>query len=234
MTTRRSRLDVVYRFFTGTGFSYDRVVNIWTCGFDRYWKERIIDLIPANSKRILDQACGTGILTLKIARAFPGCRVTGVELRDEYLDLARTKVRRQGLGNVRFLLDRAEDVLLEESLDCITSSYLAKYADLAPLLVNAGRMLRPGGLIILHDFTYPENPLYLALWKSWFRLMQTVGGRLFPEWRTVFHELPVFLQETNWLSETLALLEKLGFSDIACTSLTFGTAAIVTARKPLI
>lgn len=234
MTTRRSRLDVVYRFFTGTGFSYDRVVNLWTCGFDRYWKKRIIDLIPANSKRILDQACGTGILTLKIARAFPGCRVTGVELRDEYLDLARAKLKRQGLDDVRFLLGRAEDVLLEESLDCITSSYLAKYADLEPLLINAGRMLRPGGLVILHDFTCPEKPLFLALWKTWFRLMQAVGDRLFPEWRTVFHELPVFLQETRWLAETLALLKERGFTDIACTSLTFGTSAIVTARKPLI
>src|SRR6266702_628837 len=110
MATHRSKLDVVYRFFTGTGFSYDRVVTVCTCGFDRYWKKRIIARIPSHSARILDQACGTGILTLAIARAFPGCQVTGVELRDEYLSLAREKARSAGIENVRFMLGRAEDM----------------------------------------------------------------------------------------------------------------------------
>jgi hypothetical protein len=42
MAKNLSKLDVVYRFFSGTGFSYDRVATIGTCGFDRYWKKRII------------------------------------------------------------------------------------------------------------------------------------------------------------------------------------------------
>lgn len=232
MAAARSRLEVVHRFFCGTGFSYDRVVALWTCGFDRYWKNRILARIPADSRDILDQACGTGILTFRIARAFPACRVTGVELRDEYLALARAKVRDQGLDNVRLLLGRAEEVVPQGTFDCITSSYLAKYADLEPLLANAARMLRPGGVLILHDFTYPENPLFLHLWHTWFRLMRSVGGRFFPEWRTVFEELPAFLQETRWRPETFDLLRQLGFSDIDSRSLTFGAAAIVTARKP--
>jgi demethylmenaquinone methyltransferase/2-methoxy-6-polyprenyl-1,4-benzoquinol methylase len=231
MAPGSTKLDVVYRFFTGTGFSYDRVVNLWTCGFDRYWKNRIIALLPPAAGNILDQACGTGILTLKIARAFPGARITGVELRDEYLDFARNKAQKEGMGNVRFLLGRAEEVAPEGTFDCITSSYLAKYADLEPLLANARKMLRPGGLILLHDFTYPGNPLFLGLWKIWFHLMRTIGGRHFPEWQTVFHELPGFLKETHWVADTMGLLHELGFEDIACRSLTFGTSAIVMARR---
>ncbi|MEZ4599726.1 MAG: class I SAM-dependent methyltransferase [Syntrophotaleaceae bacterium] len=226
------KLDVVYRFFSGTGFSYDRVVNIWTCGADLYWKSRILALIPAHARRIADQASGTGILTLKIARAFPEAQVTGVELREEYLDFARQKVQKEGIENVEFRLGRAEDVVLEEPLDCMTSSYLAKYADLENLLVNALQMLKPGGIVLLHDFTYPTNPLFIKLWKTWFRLMQALGGRLFPEWRTVFHELPDFLQQTRWVEDTRILLLKLGFNDIAVRPLTFGTAAIISARKP--
>lgn len=234
MTDQHSRLAVVYSFFSGTGFSYDRVVNIWTCGCDRYWKRCIIGRIPADSQDILDQACGTGILTLRIAHAFPDSWVTGVELRDEYLAFARAKVEQTGLDKVRLLLGRAEEVVPEEeAFDCITSSYLAKYADLEMLLVNAGRMLRPGGLLVLHDFTYPPGPLFRRLWRAWFRLMQTVGDRLFPEWRTVFHELPDFLRQTRWLPETLALLRQQGFVDINSSSLTFGTSALVSARKPV-
>ncbi|KAF0214760.1 MAG: ubiquinone/menaquinone biosynthesis [Geobacteraceae bacterium] len=232
MAANLSKLGVVYRFFSGTGFSYDQVAAVCTCGFDRYWKKRIIAGIPAHPARILDQACGTGILTLEIARAFSGCRVTGVELRDEYLDIAKGKARSSGMGNVRFILGRAEDVMPGEEYDCITSSYLAKYAELGPLIANAGKMLRPGGLIIMHDFTYPANPVFLFLWHAYFQLLRTVGSRVYPEWRTVFHELPAFLRQSTWLSEALATLREYGFCDITSESLTFGTSAIVTARKP--
>lgn len=230
--SNRVRLAVVHRFFNGTGFSYDRVAAICTWGADLYWKRRILATIPGRPERLLDQACGTGILTLAIARRFPACEVIGVELRREYLDIARAKARAAGLDNVRFLLGRAEDVLLAEQVECITSSYLAKYAELPLLLANARQMLRPGGRLILHDFTCPRNRLFLFLWRVHFRLLQTVGTRIFPEWRTVFHELPAFLQATRWLPETLDQLETLSFEAIRSTPLTFGTAALVTAVKP--
>lgn len=232
MTSNLSKLDVVDRFFSGTGFSYDQVVTVCTSGFDRYWKKRIIAAIPPHPARILDQACGTGILTLGIARAFPDCQVTGVELRDEYLDIAREKARSAGINNVRLILGRAEDLLLEESYDCITSSYLAKYAELEPLTANASKMLRPGGLMILHDFTYPANSVYRSLWRAYFQLLRIIGNRIYPEWHTVFRELPQFLERSNWLIEALASLKEHEFCDITRETLTFGTAAIITARKP--
>jgi demethylmenaquinone methyltransferase/2-methoxy-6-polyprenyl-1,4-benzoquinol methylase len=232
MVANRSKLDVVYHFFSGTGFSYDRVVIICTCGFDRYWKKKILAGIPAHPTRILDQGCGTGILTLEIARRFPRCRVTGVELRDEYLDLARERSRSLGLGNVKFIQGRAEDVLLDEGCDCITSSFLAKYAELEPLIANAGKMLRTGGIFIMHDFTYPSNPMFLLVWRAYFILLRSIGSRIWPEWRNVFLELPEFLRQSIWVHEARDSLKKHAFCDITIESLTFGTSAIVTARKP--
>ena len=61
------------------------MVSVATFGIDCRWKHRILTLLPENPARILDLACGTGILTVAIARKYPQCRVVGVELRDEYL-----------------------------------------------------------------------------------------------------------------------------------------------------
>jgi demethylmenaquinone methyltransferase/2-methoxy-6-polyprenyl-1,4-benzoquinol methylase len=232
MATNLSRLEAVYRFFSGTGISYDRVATICTLGFDTYWKKKIIQRIPRHPVRIMDQACGTGILTIRIARTFPDCEIVGVELRAEYLDIARDKVRALGLRNVHFILGRAEDVVLEGDFDCITSSYLAKYAELGILIRNAGKMLRPGGVFVMHDFTYPSNLLFLSLWRAHFVLLRVLGTRIYPEWRTVFHELPTFLRSTGWLSDSTAFLEGNSFSHVTRESLTFGTSAIVTATKP--
>ena len=126
--------ELVHRFFFGTGATYDHMVNFCTVGFDRWWKRKILEKIPQRPIRIIDQACGTGILTFKIAHKFPLCRVIGVELREEYLKIAKEKATDLNLSNVEFILGRAEDVLLDESFDCITSSYLVKYAELGSLI----------------------------------------------------------------------------------------------------
>jgi demethylmenaquinone methyltransferase/2-methoxy-6-polyprenyl-1,4-benzoquinol methylase len=222
---------LAHRFFSGTGASYDRIVNLWTIGFDRWWKNRIVAQIPAAPRRVLDQASGTGILTLKIARMFPGCRVIGVELREEYAAIAHRKVAALPMDNVTFIIGRAEDVVLKAEFDCITSSYLAKYAEIGTLVENAKKMLRDGGRLIVHDFVYPPGRQFARLWEFYFRLMQTAGSRRYPQWRIVFHELPKLLRQTQWVAELVAALQEYAFTDIAVKPLTFGSAALVTAEK---
>jgi demethylmenaquinone methyltransferase / 2-methoxy-6-polyprenyl-1,4-benzoquinol methylase len=225
------RTAIVHRFFSGTGSSYDVVADLCTLGFDRFWKKKILCEIPPEPARILDQACGTGILTFRIARMFPRCRVLGVELRDEYLQIARQKARVLRLDNIDFILGRAEEVVPEGPFDAVTSSYLAKYAELGILTANIKKILRPGGVVIVHDFTYPPNRLFARLWEFYFHILQTIGARVYPEWRTVFFELPEMMRKTGWVEELTRCLAENGFAGIRVRPLTWGTSAIVTARK---
>jgi len=229
--TASPREALAHRFFHGTGTTYDLMVNLGTIGFDRWWKKKIVDRIPAASRCILDQACGTGILTFKIARKFSACRTVGVELREEYITVAREKAAARSLNNVVFIVGRAEDVFLNLDFDCITSSYLAKYAEIGKLVLNAKRMLRKEGLLIVHDFTYPPGRQFARLWELYFRLLQTAGSRRYPQWRTVFYELPQLLRSTGWVSELIEALQKNAFADITLEPLTFGSSALVTARR---
>ena len=225
-----SRVEIVHRFFTGTGRTYDFMVNVATFGIDRLWKRRIVDLIPPNPSRILDLACGTGILTLDIARRYPNCQIVGVELRDEYLRLAQEKVSRLGLTNIEFVLSRAEDYDSPTSYDAIVSSYLAKYADLSTLTMNAKRMLREGGLVLMHDFTYPR-PSLVWLWRIYFWVLQHLGTPLFPSWREIYYGLPNLIEETRWASELPSILQEHGFRNIQREDLTAYGSAILTAIK---
>ena len=229
---RDARVALVERFFHGTGQSYDFMVNAATFGIDRLWKRRIVRLIPPGSARVADLACGTGISTLAIARHLPGCRVVGVELRDEYLAIARDKVRRQRVPNVELVLSRAEDYDSAEPFDCIASSYLAKYADLPRLVDNNWRMLAPGGLLLMHDFTYPPKPHLVRLWRLYFWLLRRLGGPFFPAWREIYDDLPGLIEQTRWLDELPAALQARGFTDIRREDLTLYGSAIITARRP--
>jgi len=221
-----ARLELVERFFRGTGSTYDLVVNLATFGIDRLWKRRIVSLIPPHAERILDLACGTGISTFAIARARPDCQVVGVELREEYLGFARRR-----LPNVQFVLSRAEDYRSVEPFDCITSSYLAKYADLARLVPQCRDLLRDGGVFVMHDFIYPPKRALVAIWRLYFKALQTLGGVLLPSWREIYYGLPELIERTHWLRELQALLVQQRFRDMRVEYLTAYGSAIVSARK---
>ena len=220
------RLELVERFFRGTAATYDLVVDAATFGIDRLWKRRIAGLIPAHATRILDLACGTGISTAAIARRFPQARIVGVELREEYLAFARRK-----LAHVEFVLSRAEDYRAAEPFDCIASSYLAKYADLARLVPQCRDMLTPDGVLLMHDFIYPPTRPLQAIWRLYFKALQAIGGALLPAWREIYYGLPELIERTRWLPELQALLAQHRFRDIRVEYLTAYGSAIVAARR---
>ncbi|HZQ61473.1 MAG TPA: class I SAM-dependent methyltransferase [Casimicrobiaceae bacterium] len=225
------RLELVERFFDGTGATYDAMVHWATLGIDRLWKKRMVAAIPAHATRVLDLACGTGISTFAIARARPECHVTGVELRDEYLQFARAKLAREPLPNVSLVLSRAEDFSSDQRFDCISSSYLAKYADL-PRLVAANRaMLAPGGLLLMHDFTLPPAAALRGVWRAYFALMQQTVARIVPAWREIYYGLPRLIESTRWLEELPPLLRPHGFEDVRVEYFTLYGSALVSARK---
>ncbi|HVL58647.1 MAG TPA: class I SAM-dependent methyltransferase [Burkholderiaceae bacterium] len=226
-----ARLDLVERFFDGTGPTYDAMVFWATLGIDRLWKRRMLARIPPGDGPVLDLACGTGISTLSIARRFPQRRVIGVELREEYLQVARAKLARERIGNVELVLCRAEEYDSPHAFDCVTSSYLAKYADLPLLTRRSARMLRPGGLLMMHDFTLPPQPLLRAIWRLYFVLMRNTVARALPQWREIYVGLPALIERTRWLSELPRELERNGFRRIRREYQTLYGSAIVTAIR---
>ena len=229
--TNQSGTALARRFFAGTGSTYDYMVNLTTAGFDTWWKQKIMEKIPPCPTRIMDQASGTGILTFKIARRFPASRVIGIELREEYLNLAIEKNRALGLRNVEFILGRAEDVFLKGRFDCITSSYLGKYAEMETLIRNAKEMLRDGGVLVMHDFTYPKNSLCSWVLRRYFNLMQVVGSRMYPPWRIIFYELYDLICRTEWVARSVETLQANGFSHIEVETQTWGVSTIISAEK---
>jgi demethylmenaquinone methyltransferase/2-methoxy-6-polyprenyl-1,4-benzoquinol methylase len=225
-----ARLELVERFFTGTGASYDAMVHWATLGFDGRWKKRMLAKIPDGDGPVLDLACGTGISTMSIARRFPHRLVVGVELRDEYLRIARAKAARESIANVEFVLSRAEDFESPHRFDCVTSSYLAKYADLPVLVARCRDLLREGGVLMMHDFTLPPKPALVALFRLYFVVMRNTVARAFPQWTEIYRGLPELIERTRWLPELRHELARNGFTAIAVEHLTLYGSAIVTGQ----
>lgn len=221
-----STKSLVKKFFDNTAKSYEKVVCLTTFGRDSYWKEEIVNRIPP-CNLILDLACGTGILTFKIAERFPDANITGVDITEGYINIAKSKLRPH--HKISFLLYDAEKINLDTKFDCITSSYIPKYCNPCVLIERCLFHLNSDGKIILHDFTYPTNKIIRLSWCLYFVILKVIG--LFvPKWKEVFKNLPHLIRSTNWVEKYKNVMEKEGL-DIEIRYLTMGTSAILTGTK---
>jgi len=225
-----TRAELVERFFTGTGHSYDLVVRLCTLGCDVYWKQRLLAKVPP-SQAILDLACGTGIVTFALAKRHPQARIVGVDVTEEYLHVARQKAKKLGI-KAEFIHANAETLRLAGMFDCITSSYIPKYVEANVLLANITPHLKSGGVIVLHDFLYPQHPAPRALWHGYNRALNFFGRIFFPEWKEVFdNNLTELIVRSKWLEEFRAAFHVHGYKNIEIERLTFGSAAVISATK---
>ena len=221
-----SAKNLVPKFFDQTGTTYDRVVSYGTLGKDRYWKREILRQI-SNGISFLDLACGTGILTRKIAEKFPNAKIVGVDITKSYLDVA--KQNSNSFDNISFILDDAEQLRLDSKFDCITASYLPKYCDPEVLVRNCINHLNPGGKIIFHDFTYPKNLVIKLLWNFFFTFLR-LAGYFIPSWKEALIVLPKLIRRTKWLDSYSDAMKKSGLK-VSHQYLTYGASAILTGTK---
>ncbi len=221
-----SNKELVPKFFDRTSESYDKIVSRTTLGKDSYWKKEILKKIP-KCDSILDLACGTGILTQQIAQKIPNAKIVGVDVTPGYLEIAKKKLASN--PNISFVQQDAEKLNLNTKFDCITSSYIPKYCTAEILVKTCLNHLKPGGKIILHDFTYPKNILVRKIWNLFFVILNRLG-KYAPDWKEVFVELPKLIRSSGWLEEYETSMRKNGLI-VERQSLSWGTSAILTGSN---
>lgn len=226
------REALVDRWFTGTGESYDRVVAWTTLGLDSYWKKKILARMPAQAERVLDLACGTGIVLEKLATKYPDAELVGVDLTKEYLEVAEVKLRQKGI-QVELIHANAESAPLEGLFDAVCSSYIPKYVDPDKLLSCITPHVKPGGIVVLHDFTYPKTFLYRRVWRVWMWSIHTLGTFVFPSWKKAFDdELVTVIRDTHWPRIFADAFRRHGYVDVRSRELSARSSMIVSARVP--
>jgi len=129
--------------------------------------EQHLRYLPVSPRsRVLDAGCGSGSMSRLIARSFPDAEVTGVDLREQYLDFARRSARSEHLQNVQF---QSADVFAlpfaDASFDVVWTKYLLQWLKEPERALNElKRVTRPGGIIVSCDFAsfaiehYPIDP----------------------------------------------------------------------------
>ena len=144
----------VHAAFSSIAERYVTANHVLSLGTDILWRERVVQMVAEwKPARLLDVATGTGDLALAIRRAFPEMEVLGTDFCRPMLDVA---VRR-GLEQV-LEADAMNLPLADASYDAVTVAFgLRNMADYEKALREWRRILRPGGHLLVLDFSMPEN-----------------------------------------------------------------------------
>lgn len=167
--------------FHSVAAKYDVMNDVMSLGIHRLWKRLTIEAAGARAgHKILDIAGGTGDLTAQFARIVgPTGEVVLADINASMLGVGRDKLIDQGLvNNLSFVQADAQYLPFPDNyFDCITIAFgLRNVTDKDLALASMFRVLKPGGKLLVLEFSKPHNPLLAKAYDQYsFHLLPMMG-----------------------------------------------------------
>ncbi|MCH2041774.1 MAG: bifunctional demethylmenaquinone methyltransferase/2-methoxy-6-polyprenyl-1,4-benzoquinol methylase UbiE [Saccharospirillaceae bacterium] len=150
--------------FHSVAAKYDVMNDLMSFGIHRLWKRITIDMSGVRpGDKVLDLAGGTGDLTKKFSKIVgPDGGVVLADINSSMLNVGRDRLTDQGyVGNIEYVQANAECLPFEDNtFDVITIAFgLRNVTDKDKALRSMTRVLKPGGRLLVLEFSKPTNPL---------------------------------------------------------------------------
>lgn len=177
--------------------NYDRLNHIMTAGMDRLWRRRAAKEAVKEATAFcgratkesqshsmvssLDVACGTGDMAVELLKR--GCSVTGIDLSEEMLAIARRKTAEANYphSNFNFQLANAEELPFEAaSFDVVTSAFgIRNFIHLDKGLAEMARVLKSGGRMVILEMSTPDSSLIRPFYNLYTRrIIPWLGSKI--------------------------------------------------------
>ncbi len=231
----------VQAMFGAIAHRYDLNNRIHSFGRDQAWRRQAVALVGVGpADRVLDAACGTGDLAEAFAAAGAG-RVTGVDFSARMLELARRKAARArrkdgGAAVPDYVMADVTALPFEDrAFDIVSIAFgIRNVGDPPRVLREFRRVLRPGGRLVVLEFSQPSNPVLRGLNALYCRhVMPLTAGLLAGDRSGAYRYLPRSIVTFADRRHFADMLRAAGFDDVREHPMTFGVCvAYVGCARP--
>ncbi|MEH6606098.1 MAG: bifunctional demethylmenaquinone methyltransferase/2-methoxy-6-polyprenyl-1,4-benzoquinol methylase UbiE [Pseudomonadales bacterium] len=231
------KASMVAGVFHSVAAKYDIMNDLMSGGIHRVWKRFTIEVSGARpGNKILDIAGGTGDLTAKFSRLVGAQgQVILADINDSMLKVGRDKLVDLGLcGNIEYAQANAESLpFADNSFDIVTIAFgLRNVTDKDKALRSMLRVLKPGGRLLILEFSKPGNPIVSKAYDTYsFSLLPKIGKVVAND-----EESYRYLAESIRMhpdQETLKdMMSDAGFAETKYYNLTGGVVALHRGVKP--
>ena len=226
-----AKAGLVGNVFHSVAARYDLMNDLMSGGIHRIWKRFTIELSGVRrNNTVLDIAGGTGDLAARFAELVgPEGRVVLADINDSMLQVGRDKLLDQGrLRNIEFVQADAQYLPFpDDSFDCITIAFgLRNVTDIDLALRSMLRVLKPGGRLLVLEFSKPQNELLSKAYDTYSFRVLPLMGKLVANDSESYQYLAESIRKHPDQATLKDMMEDAGFSQVEYHNMTGGIVAL--------
>lgn len=230
----------VEQMFDSIAPAYDFMNTAMSFGLNRHWRNKALkaaieSLVCHGKINILDVATGTGDVAFKLHEMLPASLITGIDLSEGMLDIARKKLKSLPDSSQKKLVFGKGDSLCmpfhDGDFDMVTVAYgVRNFSSLPQGIKEMRRVLKKGGTLCIIELSVPEGRLTAPLYKVYSRHLIPFVGRKVSGDSKAYKYLPESIAACPQREDMAALLHASGFNSVFWKSLTFGAVTYYLAK----
>ncbi|MEN6384745.1 MAG: bifunctional demethylmenaquinone methyltransferase/2-methoxy-6-polyprenyl-1,4-benzoquinol methylase UbiE [Phycisphaerales bacterium] len=220
------------KLFDGIAGRYDLFNRVSSLGLDKSWRRKLsASLKSQRHLKILDVAVGTGDILLSLYSG--GCDISfaaGIDPSENMLAIAERKLKSR---SVEFKQATAEQIPYPENyFDAATCAFgVRNFADADKGLQEMFRVLKPGGQILILEFSRPANPFVRFIYSIYLNYYIPLLGKILTGQYAAYKYLSRTIQSFPSGNDFCMIIQKAGFADVKHEPLSFGIVGLYTAKK---
>lgn len=226
----------VREMFSRVARRYDFLNHFLSMGLDLLWRKRAareLSGLTAQDK-ILDCCTGTGDLAFAFKKVARDSKVIALDFTPEMVAYGPVKARRAGVKGIEFGIgDTLHLPLKDETVAAAGVAFgIRNVGNLEAGLREMARTVRPGGKVIILEFTKPRGWLFGPLYMFYFKYILPLIGRVIAATAgDAYRYLPQSVQAFAGPDEMRETMQRVGLKDVRAEALTFGTVHLYVGVK---
>ncbi len=225
----------ISKMFNNIAPYYDLLNRVLSLRMDVTWRRKgIATLKELQPKVILDMATGTADVALEIAKQLDPEKIIGMDISTEMLEVGRKKIKKQNLeGLIQLQEGDSENLPFQDNtFDAVTVAFgVRNYQNLKKGMLEMNRVLKPGGKIMILEFSQPTMFPFKQLYGFYFKYILPFVGKFTSKDPKAYKYLYESVQAFPNGKDFVKVMESTGYKFNECVPLTLGICSIYTGIK---